>query len=75
MPLIPADSMGESLSLRPAWSTEQVPGQSELHRETPFLKEKQGAGEIAQLLRALTALPQVQIQTNIWWLTAICNGI
>ena len=25
---------GDSLSLRPAWSTEQVPGQPGLHRET-----------------------------------------
>ena len=25
--------MGESLSVKPAWSTERVPGQSGLHRE------------------------------------------
>ena len=26
---------GRSLSLRPTWYTERVPGQQELHRETP----------------------------------------
>ena len=30
----------DSLSLRPAWSTEQVPGQPGLHRETLSQKEK-----------------------------------
>jgi hypothetical protein len=37
MPLIP--TLGQTLSLRPAWSTERVPGQSGLHRET--LSQKQ----------------------------------
>jgi hypothetical protein len=30
-----------SLNFRPAWSTELVPGQSRLQRETPLLKNKQ----------------------------------
>jgi hypothetical protein len=36
-----------------------------------------GAGEMAQQLRALTALPEVLIQilATTWWLTTICNGI
>jgi hypothetical protein len=34
------------------------------------------AGEVAQWLRALTALPEVLIQfsATTWWLTTICNG-
>jgi len=32
-----------------------------------------GAGEMAQWLRALTALPEVPATT--WWLTTICNAI
>jgi hypothetical protein len=36
---------GESLSSRPAWSTEGVPGQSGLHRETLSQKNKRGGGE------------------------------
>ena len=31
---------GRSLSSRPAWSTERVPGQPGLHRETLSLKKK-----------------------------------
>jgi hypothetical protein len=31
---------GRSLSLKPAWSTESVPGQPELHRETVWKKQK-----------------------------------
>jgi hypothetical protein len=35
------------------------------------------AGEMAQWLRALTALPEVlsQFPATTWWLTTICNGI
>jgi hypothetical protein len=32
--------VGGSLSLRPAWSTEKVPGQPGLHRETMCQKKK-----------------------------------
>ncbi|CAO2608103.1 hypothetical protein LEMLEM_LOCUS13659 [Lemmus lemmus] len=37
----------------------------------------EGAGEIAQRLRALAALPDVLIQfpATTWWLTTICNEI
>jgi len=41
-------------------------------------KEKQpGAGEMAQRLRALTALPEVlsSIPATTWWLTTICNEV
>jgi hypothetical protein len=31
--------------------------------------------EMAQRLRAMTALPKVQFPATTWWLTAICNGI
>ena len=36
-----------------------------------------GAGEMAQWLRALAALPEVLslIPSNHWWITTICNGI
>jgi hypothetical protein len=34
-----------------------------------------GAGEMAQWLRALTALLKVQIPATTWWLTTICNEI
>jgi hypothetical protein len=36
-----------------------------------------GAGEMAQQLRALTALPEIlsSIPITTWWLTTICNGI
>jgi hypothetical protein len=59
---------GGFLSSRPAWSTECVTGQPGLHRETLSRKTKQnktkqnkteGAGEMAQRLRSLTALPKV----------------
>ena len=35
-----------------------------------------GAGEMAQWLRALAALPEfrVQVPATTWWLTTICNG-
>ena len=38
---------------------------------------KHGAGEMAQQLRALTALLEVlsSSPSNTWWLTTICNGI
>jgi hypothetical protein len=38
---------------------------------------KEGAGEMAQCLRALAALPKVMssIPSNQWWLTTICNWI
>jgi hypothetical protein len=41
--LIPAleAAAGGSLSSRPAWSTELVPGQPGLHGEIPFQKTKQ----------------------------------
>jgi hypothetical protein len=32
---------GRSLNLRPAWSTERIPGHPELHRETLSQKTKQ----------------------------------
>jgi hypothetical protein len=42
-------------------------------------KKDVGAGEVAQWLRALAALPEVlsSIPRSIttWWLTTICNGI
>jgi hypothetical protein len=44
MPLIPAlreAEMGGFLSSRPDWSTELVPGQPRLHRETLSQKQKQ----------------------------------
>jgi hypothetical protein len=54
------------MSSRLAWSTEQVPGQTELHRKTVSgNKQKEililfcGAGEMTQRLRALTMLPEV----------------
>jgi hypothetical protein len=36
-----------------------------------------GAGEMAQQLRALTALPEalISIPSGTWWLTTICNEI
>ena len=42
------------MSSKPPWSTEGVPGQPGLHRET-----FSGAGEMVQRLRALPALPKV----------------
>jgi hypothetical protein len=41
------------------------------------IKEETRAGEMAQWLRALTALPEVlsSILATIRWLTTICNGI
>jgi hypothetical protein len=35
------------------------------------------AGEMAQRVKALTAVPKVlvQIPATTWWLTTICNGI
>jgi hypothetical protein len=41
------------------------------------LKVKTRAGEMAQRLRALTALPKVliQIPATTWWLTTICKEI
>jgi hypothetical protein len=56
---------GGFLSSRPAWSTKWVPRQPGLYRETLSQKTKNkqkkfiGAGEMAQQLRALTALPKV----------------
>jgi hypothetical protein len=61
------------MSLRPAWS-----GTARVTQRNPVLKNKTRAGEMAQLLRALTALPEVlsSIPSNhVWWLTTICNGI
>jgi hypothetical protein len=39
--------------------------------------QHKGAGEMAQWLRALTALPVVlsSILSNYWWPTTICNVI
>jgi hypothetical protein len=45
-----------SVSSRPVWSIEQVPGQPEIHKEKPCDKSKEkkrGAGEIAQQLKVL----------------------
>jgi hypothetical protein len=41
------------------------------------IKEIHGAGEMAQWLRALTAVPEVLVQfpATTWWLTTICNEI
>jgi hypothetical protein len=36
----PSTQEAEAVSLRPAWSTEQVPEQPELHRETFSWKKK-----------------------------------
>jgi hypothetical protein len=37
-------------------------------------RKRSGAGEMAQQLRALTALPEVLSSVlSSWWLTAICN--
>ena len=53
---------GRSLSLRPAWSTEWVPAQIGIHRETLSSKIKMGVGgpvevvKMPQQLRALAAL-------------------
>jgi hypothetical protein len=43
----------------------------------PILKVRVRAGEMAQWLRALTALPKVLslIPAATWWLTTICNEI
>ena len=53
---------GGSLNLRPVWSTQQVPGQPGLHRETLFCKANVGvcvrAGEMAQGLRARITLAE-----------------
>jgi len=42
------------------------------------LKHKRGAGEMAQWLRALTALPEdpdsIQFLAPIWQLTTVCNS-
>ena len=45
--------------------------------QTKSRKSNKGAKEIAQGLRALTALPEVlsSIPATIWWLTIICNEI
>jgi hypothetical protein len=53
---------GRSLSLRLAWSIDRIPGQPGLHRETLPQKRKR-AREMAQRLRALTALPEVLSST------------
>jgi hypothetical protein len=73
---------GGFLSSRPAWSTKWVPGQPGLYRETlprktKNNKKKFGAGEMAQRVRAPTALLRswVQIPATTWWLTTICNEI
>jgi hypothetical protein len=45
---------------------------------TPAQKNIGGAGEMAQWLRALTALPEVLSSipsTTTWWLTTTCKGI
>jgi hypothetical protein len=47
---------GRSLITGPAWSTTGVQKQ---HRETLSQNNNNGAGEMAQWLRALTALPEV----------------
>jgi hypothetical protein len=49
---------GKFLNLMPAWSTKQVLEQQKLHT---VLKTLSWAGEMAQLLRALTALLKVLI--------------
>ena len=41
---------GEFLSSRPAWSTEGVPGQPELHRETLSRKTKTKKRRVHQIL-------------------------
>jgi hypothetical protein len=41
---------GRSLSLRPAWSTEGVPGWPGLHGETPSQKNKNKSGSGGALL-------------------------
>jgi len=33
------------------------------------------AGEMAQRLRVLSALPEVQFPANTWWLTTIDNEV
>ena len=42
-----------------------------------YLRDVPRDGEMAQWLRALTALPEALIQfpAPTWWLTTICNGI
>ena len=55
---------GRSLSSRPSWSTNQVPGQPGLHRETlspkTQTKDSLGSAEMTQQLRALAALAEDQ---------------
>jgi hypothetical protein len=49
--------MGGSLSLRPAWSTEPVPGQPGLHRDSVSLKKKKKAKK-----EAACGLPGLQFR-------------
>ena len=49
---------GRFLSLRPAWSTERVPGQPGLHRETlsQKTKKKKGGGEKTQFTEVFSRI-------------------
>jgi hypothetical protein len=40
IPALERQSQVNLLSSRPAWSTKQVPGQSGLHTEKPYLKKQ-----------------------------------
>jgi hypothetical protein len=54
---------GGFLSSRPAWSTEQVPGQPGLHRETLSQKQQQ---QQQQKQNKTKKTPQKPTTTKIW---------
>jgi hypothetical protein len=83
MPLIPALGAGGFLNSRTAWSTEWVPGQPGLYRETLFQKKKKKktsedrAGDVAQLSEWSHSMHETLGSTllhhNWAWLIHTCN--
>jgi hypothetical protein len=76
---------GRFLSLRPAWSTEWVPGQPEIYRKILSQKNKQkqkpknpphlsGTGETAQWLKAQTSLLEDLNFHHVRWLPTAYNS-
>jgi hypothetical protein len=62
MPLIPAFGRQREIfvSLRSAWSTEQVPGQPELHRGNPVSKNKQTKNKNKKTTQTKTKQPKTK---------------
>ena len=64
MPLIPVlgreAEAGGFLSLRPTWSTESIPGQPGLHRETLFRETKQ-----KQKAKTIPLQPMIRTASNL----------